>query len=610
MNDANAAELSRVLASAYCFAELDVRITECIELAEDCNQVGVDLSELAAPLDATVRADDAETAEPHMKRQRSCSDVADALPGERPAVLDVTGFDAKTASALLTCAGRYCAVINQPGLALGHFRAALIAASASAGHSPLAPPAVGPSAAPEPAGSSAAEAHLGMVQAALTLGQRPHAASLALSFWRSGAAVGAAMCSRAHLHLAFLLAALSDALPAPPPDALGLLRRLTPLLQTPACSAVEGLAARWLPSQVPAAVVGGGEHSLLYEPFVQAALAGSRTFGSMALEPLVCAARRQLLFLLLRHTEADPVADGLELGGGGAPGLAVEPSASLDGSARLQRIEAAAAVASWTNFADFCLEETAPEAAAVTRACGAIEAGLSAGATDWPLSHPDQLAFLAAAAMYQDLSKLRAVELWLRDADFAAEVGRRLQAAGLTRTWAMLQEHVLLPYARHRRAERLAVLTPIHSLAVRSFYDATIYPKWHVAEVFGIASAPSIGERLRRQYRHFAWPHGEDPHGHRMLIAGSGSGHQVAQALLSYEHIGITAVDISPVSPAFLSASSPATRPPLWSRRPTLPQLTARLVERAHVGDARLFAPEAARELARGDGTPRALCRW
>ena len=76
--------------------------------------------------------------------------------------------------------------------------------------------------------------------------------------------------------------------------------------------------------------------------------------------------------------------------------------------------------------------------------------------------------FLAAAAMYQDLSKLRAVELWLRDADFAAEVGRRLQAAGLPRTWAMLQEHVLLPYARRRRAERLAVLTPIHSVEVRS----------------------------------------------------------------------------------------------------------------------------------------------
>jgi hypothetical protein len=53
-------------------------------------------------------------------------------------------------------------------------------------------------------------------------------------------------------------------------------------------------------------------------------------------------------------------------------------------------------------------------------------------------------------------------------------------------------------------------------------------------QVFGIRSAPSIAERLRRQFRHFRWPHGEDAHQHSMLIAGCGSGHQVAQALLSY----------------------------------------------------------------------------
>ena len=41
--------------------------------------------------------------------------------------------------------------------------------------------------------------------------------------------------------------------------------------------------------------------------------------------------------------------------------------------------------------------------------------------------------------------QVRAVELWLRDSDVAAEMGRRLQEAGLTRTWSMLQEQVLLP---------------------------------------------------------------------------------------------------------------------------------------------------------------------
>ena len=63
--------------------------------------------------------------------------------------------------------------------------------------------------------------------------------------------------------------------------------------------------------------------------------------------------------------------------------------------------------------------------------------------------------------------QVRAVELWLRDSEVAAEMGRRLQEAGLTRTWSMLQEHVLQPYARQRRAERITVLTPVHCLAVR-----------------------------------------------------------------------------------------------------------------------------------------------
>ena len=86
---------------------------------------------------------------------------------------------------------------------------------------------------------------------------------------------------------------------------------------------------------------------------------------------------------------------------------------------------------------------------------------------------------------------------------------------------------------------------------VRDFYNATVYPKWHEAEVFGIRSAPSIAERLRRQFRHFRWPHGEDAHQQSMLIAGCGSGHQVAQALLSYDHVSITAIDLSPLSLAF-----------------------------------------------------------
>ena len=343
MNDHNANELCGVLSGAYCFAELDVRITEALELADSCNHIGIDLAQLAAPLDAAARAAEAEeeTAQPHLKRQRSASDVADVLPGERRAVLDVSAFDPHTANAVLTCAGRYCALVNQPGLALGHFRAAL-AASSTGGYSPTG--------VPEPEGSSATEAHLGMVQSVLQLGLREHATSLTISFWRGGSAGGVGSCSPAYIHLAFLLAALSDTLPAPPPDALSLLRRLTPLLGTAACSAVESLAARWLPSQVPTAALPPSaqvppsppspltltpapalhapataltapaycepqyEH-VLAEPFIQAALAGSRAFGSRELETLVCAARRRLLLRLLGPLEGGGEGRGV----GGAP---------------------------------------------------------------------------------------------------------------------------------------------------------------------------------------------------------------------------------------------------------------------------------------------------
>ena len=172
----------------------------------------------------------------------------------------------------------------------------------------------------------------------------------------------------------------------------------------------------------------------------------------------------------------------------------------------------------------------------------------------------------------------------------------------------MLDLHVVAPRARSRRAEQLAVLTPIYSDTVRQFYDMTIYPRWHVAEVFGVAAAPSIAERMRRQYRHFAWPyaaapglsasestpfplasplrpvpppfplppphsnccrgrtrrvcsHGDDSHDHRMLIAGAGSGHQVAQALLTYQN-GNRRPSMPPRAPALGATTSSSQHSP------------------------------------------------
>ena len=237
MNVSPAHRLKLGIAANFCFAECETRISELDALVEDCDALGIDLAELAAPLDAAVSAAE-DTGEPQAKRQRS---TPDALPGEKPSVLDVSAHEPHAASLLLTYAARYLSVIGQPGLALGHFRAALIIKPPS-----VAPPSVGPST-PQ-LDSCAAEAQLGMAQSALALGHREQAAMFALHFWRSShsraqlagsyAAARGGLCihsseERAHMHLAFLLAALAGTFP-PPSDSLVLLRRLSPLLSTPA----------------------------------------------------------------------------------------------------------------------------------------------------------------------------------------------------------------------------------------------------------------------------------------------------------------------------------------------------------------------------------------
>ena len=215
--------LHAAITTHFNFAELDVKTSECSELLEDCAAIGLDLTELMGPLEALAAADEGE---PTAKRPRA-SPGATSEPST--AVLDVSGLaDPAAAQLVLTIAGRYCALLNRPQLALSHFRAAL------ANRPPLA------------------DAQLGMTQALLTLGRREEAAQLTLAYWR------AAPCtlttpsqqqqqqhqqqhyqlddepqqdtSKAHLQMAFLLSALSEGLQQPPHDALLLLRKTMPLL--------------------------------------------------------------------------------------------------------------------------------------------------------------------------------------------------------------------------------------------------------------------------------------------------------------------------------------------------------------------------------------------
>ena len=579
--------LRRHLAATHAFASLDEKTAELLHLAEDCAAVGINLDELVVSMEAANDAADSHQA----KRQRTPTRPTGSSGG---CILDVSRHEPSAGRMLLTVAGRYCNLLGRSEQAFNTFRAALdLDAAACAPTSPMTEPAT--VRAQQQFGLAQLHGRLGLAKACLSLGQREQAGRVVLDFWREAQTQHEYVPTRAHIHLGILLGALAEGASHVPPDALALLRRLIPLLATPACAAVESLAARWLPSQVPAALRDGGEHMLLSEPFVQSALLASRTFGTLELEPLVCAARRQLLSMLCSSPREEPRGMGGGMGGGFGgmsggggmgsssgmpPGLqlgsisvtvgAAEASSGGNGGARHLRIEAAAVLACWCHTAGFCLEESLAEAQLVGQACSVVEAGLASAlhSSDWPLSHYTQLAQLAAVGMYQNLAELRAVEVWLREPEMAAEVERRLRAAELPRVWAMIETHVLLPRARARSAERLAVLTPIHSKAVRELHDLQIeYPHWHVACAYGVASSPSVAEKMRRRYRHFRWPHGEDATEHQMLIAGAGSGQEVAQALLTFQHMHITAIDLSARTLAFAQQKLHAAMPQEAARR-------------------------------------------
>ena len=99
------------------------------------------------------------------------------------------------------------------------------------------------------------------------------------------------------------------------------------------------------------------------------------------------------------------------------------------GGVRRQRMEAAAVLALWCHFADFCMAEAPDESQAVASVCGLVEARLSPlSPADWPPSH---FTYLALVGMYQDLSELRCVEGWLREPELASAVGARLTEHGL-----------------------------------------------------------------------------------------------------------------------------------------------------------------------------------
>ena len=120
-----------------------------------------------------------------------------------------------------------------------------------------------------------------------------------------------------------------------------------------------------------------------------------------------------------------------------------------------------------------------------------------------------------------------------------------------------IDEHLRKPHARATRAAAIPAVTAVDaaSAPIEAFYHAIVYPVWHYPEASIGLPRVSIGERLRRLYPWHRWPYdtcgADDGPPLRVLVAGAGSGHQVAQHALTLTGCEFVALDLSAASLAY-----------------------------------------------------------
>ena len=413
------------------------------------------------------------------------------LEGECGGYVHLLSADADTN--LCVAIGKYFLLFERPLPALGAFRAAWTC---------------------DPESCAAAD---GVAFCSLVLGMREDSTVVpfAIKYWENVHPPSSEVAAASSF-----LATLAHVVREPPPKAAtDILRNASRFLRTRAVSATRKLLRQWLPAWLEAA---GGATVLVRElgdadSWLGAAICDSNLFACAALEPVLMSCRRQVLkSLLAAVSNAPPAADAAKL------------------------TTAAAVIACHMLAVGFCVPEAEEETQAVDEACAALATG--AAGTVGDAAVVEDVALLMAVAMYRPLA-LVPMGIHALDA---------LQLAAVPFVDKAIDAHLRKPRARASRAEALPHVTPLDeaSMQVEAFYRATLYPVWHVPET-GDAPRTTVGACLRRHYPWLSWPFDAEANPLRVLVAGAGSGHQVAQAAVTLSHCEIVALDLSAASLAY-----------------------------------------------------------
>ena len=560
-NAAHAAIVRSWLDESLAFGALEMAAADLDAVRATCDSAEIEFSDFAG-LDEIILAFGETEQIVQAKRMTVDPDAGldEPLDGEQGAVVDTDGLEDTKAAALCRAAAGYFALFQRPLLALGAYRHVLTL---------------------EPRDCEAA---LGMATALQSVGRRKAAARLALRYWAEGGPPEGTDDSVAG-GLLFLLAD-SAALVTPPSEPMPLLRAVSPYLRTGAAAAVRSLLRRWLGQWAP----DGGFEGFFEAERAQSSVTPARrdvcewwatalaTSPSLAccaqLEPSLATARRKLLHFVLNC--ADPCTpEELEQ----SVSALASPNGHSGNDRPLRGIDdhvlvLLASIAMHGVFVGFCLPEQPAESRAVAGLCRQLER-----TGEIPGVKEQQRAMLLAISMYRPLA---AVAPTL--ATGLAKVrmpDRCLEGAGES---AALNLHFVEPKDRQDRARDLPNVTVLpggkadgsenSSAGVQAFYEVTLYPQWRWPETFGFAPC-RIGERMRRQLPGFEWAHDAEPV-HRVLIAGAGSGHQVAQLLLTHLDCDVVCLDLSAPSLAY---SELRLERVLKQQRPRVTSLVADLAQ-------------------------------